>query len=187
MKPRFHLTTKGAVYRLNPQLVDWAFNLTRDVQLVDNEEITAMRNLYADYPNALMPPKVLKGDQLAAMTYWHGELLNDWANDWIQYWTGGEGNFVTSAMEDTGSLQSLTFLDAAGLVDIDRALVLRTGSNFTMQYPGISAAESLAGEKLSGKGYSAFIPSLEAAWLTGSPVVEELVDNWDTYRDQIPN
>ena len=178
---------EGAVYRLNPQLVDWAFNLTRDVQLVDNEEITAMRNLYTDYPNALMPPKVLKGDQLAAMTYWHGELLNDWANDWIQYWTGGAGNFVTSAMEDTGSLQSLTFLDAAGLVDIDRALVLRTGSNFTMQYPGISAAESLAGEKLSGKGYSAFIPSLEAAWLTGSPVVAELVDNWDTYRDQIPN
>ena len=178
---------EGAVYRLNPRLVDWAFNLTKDVQLVDNQEITAMRNLYSGFPNALTPPRVLKGDQLAAMTYWHGELLNDWANDWIDYWTNGAGNFVTSAMEDTGSLQSLTFLDQAGKVDINRVLVLRTGSNFTMQYPGITAAESLAGEKLSGKGYSAFIPSLEAAWLTGSPVVNAITQNWDKYQDQLPN
>jgi purine nucleoside permease len=105
----------------------------------------------------------------------------------MKYWTHGQGNFVTSAMEDTGSLQSLTFLDQAGRVDLDRVMVLRTGSNFTMQHRGITAAESVAGEKLSGKGYSAFIPALEAAWLTGSPVVNEIVDKWDQYRDQLPN
>ena len=177
---------EAAVYQLNPQLVDWAYNLTKEVQLIDNQEITAMRGLYNGFPNANTAPRVIKGDQLAAMTYWHGKLLNDWANDWMDYWTMGKGNFVTSAMEDTGSLQSLTFLDQAGRVDLRRVLVLRTGSNFTMQYPGITAAESLAGEKLSGKGYSAFIPAIEAAWLTGSPVVKELVDNWDLYQDQLP-
>jgi len=178
---------EGAVYQLNTQLVNWAYNLSREVQLMDNEEITAMRSLYHEYPNATTPPRVIKGDQLAAMTYWHGKLLNDWANHWMDYWTRGKGNFVTSAMEDTGSLQSLTFLDQAGRVDLDRVLVLRTGSNFTMQYQGITAAESLAGEKLSGKGYSAFIPALEAAWRTGSPVVNELVENWNLYRDQLPD
>jgi purine nucleoside permease len=90
-------------------------------------------------------------------------------------------------MEDTGSLQSLTFLDNAGLVDVDRVLVLRTGSNFTMQHAGITAAESLAGEKLKGAGYSAFIPAVEAAWKTGSPVVNELINNWEQYQHQLPN
>ena len=118
-----------------------------------------MRKQYRNYPNAMQPPKVMKGDQLAAMTYWHGKLMNDWANQWTQYWTKGAGNFVTSAMEDTGSMQSLTFLDNAGLVDVERVMVLRTGSNFTTQHSEITAAQSLAGEKLTGGGYSAFIPA----------------------------
>ena len=100
--------------------------------------------------------------------------------------SAGSGNFVTSAMEDTGSLQSLTFLHQAGKVDVNRVLVLRTGSNFTMQYPGITAAESLAGEKLKGGGYSAFIPAIEAAYSVGSTVVKELVDQWETYEQSIP-
>jgi len=178
--------TEGAVYRLNPELVNWAYQLTKDVQLIDNQEITAMRNQFTDHPNAMTPPRVMKGDQLAAMTYWHGEKMNHWANDWVKYWTGGQGNFVTSAMEDTGTLQSLTFLDKAGKVDVQRVLVLRTASNFTMQHPGITATQSLAGEKLEGAGYSAYLPSLEAAWLTGQPVVMELVENWSTYRQQLP-
>ena len=58
--------------------------------------------------------------------------------------------------------------------------MLRTASNFTMQYPGISADESLR-QKVKGKGYSAYIPSLDAVYRVGSKVVNELVDNWDKY------
>ncbi len=177
---------EGAAYRLNPGLVDWAYDLTKDIPLMDNPDIQHMRSLYEGYPQAQQPPMVMKGDQLAAMTYWHGKLLNDWANEWTRYWTDGTGNFVTSAMEDTGSLQALTFLDAADKVDVNRVLVLRTGSNFTMQYPGVTAAESLAGEKLKGGGYSAFVPAIEAAFNVGSTVVNELVDEWEVYGQQIP-
>ncbi len=178
--------SEGAVYQLNPTLVDWAYELTKDIPLMDNEEIQSMRAQYSDHPNAQTPPRVMKGDQLAAMTYWHGKLMNDWANQWTTYWTGGAGNFVTSAMEDTGSLQSLTFLDQAGMVDVNRVLVLRTASNFTTQHAGNSAAESLAGEKLKGGGYSAFIPAIEAAYGVGSVVVNELVENWDQFETQTP-
>lgn len=177
---------EGAVYQLNPQLVDWAYKLTKDVELLDNEEITAMRMQYINFPNAQKKPFVMKGDQLAAMTYWHGELLTEWANDWVKYWTKGEGNFVTSAMEDTGTAQALAFLHKAKKVDKNRFLVLRTASNFTMQHKGQTAYQSLAGEKLEGKGYSAFIPSLEAAYRTGSVVVEELVKNWSKYENTMP-
>ena len=178
--------SEGVVVRLDSQLVDWAYRLTKDIQLTDNEEIRKMREQYKGYAAAEMEPFVLKGDQLASATYWHGKLLNDWANDWVEYWTGGQGNFVTSAMEEMGTYHALARLDRAGKVDKNRLLVLRTASNFTMQWPGISAYQSLAGEKLTGKGYSAYIPSLEAAYLVGSPVVHRLVRDWATYKDNLP-
>ncbi|MEM7370543.1 MAG: purine nucleoside permease [Bacteroidota bacterium] len=177
---------EGAVYQLDPQLTEWAYQLTQHTQLEDTEEITALRAQYTQYPKAQLPPFVLKGDQLAASTYWHGRLLNDWANNWTSYWTREKGNFVTSAMEDTGTRQSLEFLQKAGRVDARRLMVLRTASNYTMQYQGIDAYTSLAGEKLGGSGYSAYIPALESAWRVGSTVVNELVTNWDQYKDHIP-
>ena len=103
----------------------------------------------------------------------------------MKYWSGGKGNFVTSAMEDTGTGQALEFLDNASKVAFNRYIVLRTASNFTMQYPGITAIESLTNER-NGKGYSAFIPSLEAAYRVGSVVVDSLVTNWPTYKAEIP-
>jgi purine nucleoside permease len=172
---------------LNPGLVHWAYDQTKDLKLADNEKIREMRQAYKQHPAAQQPPRVMMGDHLAAMTYWHGEKLNQWANDWVKYWTQGQGNFVTSAMEDTGTGQSLEFLGRAGRVDFSRFLVLRTASNFTMQHPGITAIQSLANEEHGqDKGYSAFLPALEAAYLTGSTVVNRLVNNWPTYRDKLP-
>ena len=173
---------EGAVYHLNPDLVNWAYELTKDVDLGDNEVISNFRALYKGYPNAQKPPQVLKGDQLAALTYWHGELMNNWANDWTKYWTNDQGNFVTSAMEETGTMQSLTFLSQSGKVNLNRVMVLRTASNYTMQYEGITAAESLSGEKLSDQGYTAYIPSLHSAFVVGSKVVNEITDNWEAFK-----
>jgi len=175
---------EGVVYRLNTELVDWAYDHTKNIVLQDSEILTNFRGLYHGFPNAQMPPKVLKGAQLAAMTYWHGELMNNWANKWVDYWSDGNANFMTSAMEETGTLQSLTFLSNAGKVDLDRILVLRTASNYTMQYEGVTAVESLSGEKLSAGGYTAFIPSLEAAFVVGSSVVNEIINHWDVFKDK---
>jgi purine nucleoside permease len=171
---------------LKPTLVQWAFELTKDVELTDNENIKNMREQYKGYKAAQMSPSVMIGTQLAASTYWHGEYFNSWANDWVNYWTESKGNFITSAMEEIGTWHSLERLDNINKVDKNRFLVLRTASNFTMQWPGISAYESLAGEKISGSGYSAYIPSLEAAYKVGSPVVLELCKNWAKYRTSLP-
>ena len=87
-------------------------------------------------------------------------------------------------MEDTGILQSLTFLDHAGRVDLDRAMVLRTVSNFDQPPIGLSAAESLKAN--AAHRYSAYMPALEAAYRVGNVVVSEIVTNWDRYQDHIP-
>ncbi len=88
----------------------------------------------------------------------------------LPYQTGGKGSYVTTAMEDTGTLQSLTLLAKAGKVDLNRVLILRTASNYDMPPPGVTAAENLARTKLGQ--YSAYLPALEAAWRVGNTVVE---------------
>ena len=175
---------EGESYHLNPGLVEWAYRLTKDVKLDDTDEMRKRREQF-DSPNARRPPFVLKGDTLSSMTFWHGKLLNQWANDWVNYHTDGKGNYVTTAMEDTGTLQALTFLDKARRVNRDRVLVLRTASNFDQQRPGISAAESLAETKIGQ--YGAYIPALEAAWRVGHVVVEELAGHWKRYERQAPS
>ncbi len=177
--------SEGEAYRLDSKLVEWAYRLTKDTPLADTEPMRKRRALYTGFPNAQQPPKVMKGDNLASMTYWHGKFLNQWANDWVKYFSDGTGNYVTTAMEDTGTMQSLTFLARAKRADAQRLLVLRTASNFDMQWPGGDAAESLSGEKL-GPGYSAYLPSLEAAHQVGSRVVHELVKNWAKYETTLP-
>src|SRR5262249_30441430 len=120
---------EGEAYHLNPALVDWAYRLTKDVKLDDTEAMRRRRDQYYS-PSARRPPFVLKGDTLSSTTFWHGKLLNEWANEWVKYQTDGKGSYVTCAMEDTGTLQATTFLDKAGRVNRERVLVLRAASNY---------------------------------------------------------
>lgn len=175
-------------YHLNPGLVKWAYGLTKDVRLDDSETLQKMRAVYRDFPEAQKPPRVMLGDHIAAMTFWHGKYLNDWANDWVKYWTGGKGNYVTSAMEDTGTGQSLVWLTKAGRADYNRYLVLRTASNYTMQPSGVTAVQNLtnAGKEV-GERYTAYVPALEAAYRTGIVVVDQLISHWKTYQITTPS
>jgi purine nucleoside permease len=174
---------EGEAYHLDPLLTEWAYHLTKDVVLDDNPDIRREREKFAG-ENARRPPFILKGDTLSASTFWHGKLLNQWAIDWVKYHTDGHGSYVTTAMEDTGTLQSLTWLAKAGKVDVNRVLVLRTASDYDQQPPGMTAAESLAATKI-GK-YVAYIPALEAAYRVGSRVVDEIAGNWGKYREVAP-
>jgi purine nucleoside permease len=62
-------------------------------------------------------------------------------------------------------------------------MVLRAGSNYTMQPPGVGAAENLLREN---DGYAGMEASLESLYLVGSVVIDELLANWDTYAETIP-
>lgn len=173
----------GEMFQANPALRDWAFELTKNAELVNPEALEETRALYTEHPNARRAPFVLTGGHIAAMTFWHGELMNDWANKWVAYWSDGATDFVTSAMEETGTYQALTYLDNIDRVDADRFLVLRGGSNYTMQPPGIGAAENLLKEN---DGYAGLGASLENIYIVGSMVIDELLANWDHYASNVP-
>ncbi len=173
----------GEMFQANPALRDWAFELTKDAELVNPPALSETNVLYTEHPNAQRPPFVLTGGHIAAMTFWHGKLMNDWANRWVLYWSDGATDFVTSAMEETGTYQALTYLDNIGRVDVDRFMVLRGGSNYTMQPPGIGAAENLLKEN---DGYAGLAASLENIYIVGSIVIDELLSDWDRYSVSIP-
>jgi purine nucleoside permease len=173
----------NAVFRLNPGLVDWAYKLTKDIALPDTAEMKA-RRIEFEGEVAHRSPFVLKGDNLSASTFWHGRLMNQWAHDWVHYMTGGAGTYAICGMEDTGTLQSLTFLANAHKVDLNRVLVLRTASNYDEQRVGIDAAESLAETKIAH--YSAYLPALDTAYRIGHVVLDSLVTNWADTRDRVP-
>ena len=172
-------------FALNGGLVAWAYGLTRDLALPDDAKLQAARQGYPDFPNAQRPPFVLRGDTLTADRFWIGAKMTDWARKWLPYWTRDEGRFTTSAEEDTGYMQALSFLAQAKRADLARVLDLRTGSDFTLPPAGTLAADFLKSE---AKGdYAAYGEAIEAAYLVGSPVVRELAGHWAHYRDAIPS
>ncbi|MGC1424521.1 MAG: purine nucleoside permease [Terracidiphilus sp.] len=173
----------GQVYELNAGLAQWAYNLTSNTPLADPDALKEIRSHF-DGDAAQRPPYVSIGDEISSSTYWHGKLSDAWASEWVSYFTAGKGQFATTAMEDTGTLQSLMYLAQAGRVDRQRILVLRTVSNFDQQPRGMTAADSLARQRIGA--YSAYLPSLEAAYTVGHAVVNELLTNWSSHMNKIP-
>lgn len=173
----------GQTYALNASLANWAFDLTRTVALDDTDKIKDARSHF-DGAAAGLPPQILLGDEVSSSTFWHGKLLDEWSSQWVPYMTGGQGVFATTAMEDTGTLQSLTKLAGAGRIDINRVMVLRTVSNYDRQPRGLNAAESLVVQHVGT--YAAYLPALEAAYRVGHAVVAELLSHWERYESTVP-
>ena len=174
-------TVETISYDLNSQLAHWAYELTRDHAVEDTPEMKEFRERYDGYPNARKPPFVAMGDTLGASTYWHGDYLNEWANDWVTLHAGEDANMVTSNMEDNGTLTALHRLEQGGHVDTDRVMLLRTVSNYTFPPPGEDAAWSTTAPYPNDGE-----PAYEAAFQLGNRVVQTLVGDWETYRNRIP-
>ena len=132
---------------------------------------------------------MLKGDNLGTTRYWHGKLATEWAEKWVVYWTEGRGRLVTSTMEDNGTLRALKNLDRAGKIDWSRVLLLRTGSNYTMQAPdGQTALQSFTGEGGGGERmFPGYIASLRSLQRAGSLVISEIVSRWEKYASSPPS
>jgi purine nucleoside permease len=169
------------VFELSEPLVDWAFDLTKDADLGDSAGIAEYRALFDGMPLAQRPPFVTVGDTLSASTYWHGRNLNTWANDWVKAYAGKDANFMTSNMEDSGTMTAINRLAREDIVDAERVLVLRTASNYTMPPPGKTAQWSRTMPYPDGGQ-----PALESAFIVGNIVVQALLAGWDEYERHPP-
>jgi len=170
-------------YNLNPSLVDWAYQLTKDVTISDTAALSASRAPYKGFSNALQKPSVSKGDSMGADHFWSGAIMTKWAEDWVRLYTRGTGSLAVADCEDQGIVLAINQLDRLGRVDAKRLLILRTVSNFTMPPPGVAAEKFLFDDLASSPGY---LPALDANYRVGSVVVSALLKNWDRYKNQTP-
>ncbi len=171
---------RSNLYSLNPKLATWAFQQTRNLKLGDDPVVADFRAGFTGFPNAQRPPFVLLGDTFASDYYWHGVIMTQYANDWVSLYTGGQGNFVMTEMEDSGFMEALERLDKMHRVDGQRVMVLRTGSNYSMPRPGHSSVESVTAPYIGSR------LALESAWLCGSTVLHQILDHWETTATRIP-
>lgn len=169
-------------FPLNRSLVDWAYRLTRDVKLIDSDELASRRRLYSG--EGARPPFVFEGATLTSVRFYFGTHHNDHARRWVDYWTGGQDVYAMSNEEDSAIVATLNQLAGTGRVDINRVLVLRAADNYTIPPPEVTAMEQLASSARSGP--PGVPEALENLYRVGSPVVRYLVDNWATTRDKVP-
>lgn len=167
------------LYELNGRLAHWAFLETQGIRIPDNEAMRKSREGWDGYPNAGKVPAVLEGDSFASDTYWHGKVMTQYAEDWVKLWTGGRGHFAMTNMEDSAIAEAMLRLDRMGRVDYKRLMVLRVGSNYSMEKPGMTAIQSVSSPYIKSTAF-------EATWLVGSAVAHELTANWSVYKERIP-
>jgi purine nucleoside permease len=173
------LAYRTEVFQLNEDLLQWALALSKGAELNDNATARAYRHHYRQAA-ARRPPSVIQCDTAAGDTYWHGDLLGRRAEKWTALLTDGKGRYCTTQQEDNASYEALKRGAAAGLLDLHRVAVLRTGANFDRPYVGQTAYASLQAK--SG-GYNPALNNIVAA---GTPLISEIVAHWDRWSSGIP-
>lgn len=174
-------TLNTVSFSLNSSLAQWAYQTTKNIKLPDYPGIKKYRSLFSSYPNAQKPPFVTRGDTLSSSTYWHGKYLNQWANDWLKLYAGEDANFMTTNMEDSGTLTALTRLARKNIIDDKRIMILRTVSNYSMAPKDKPTSWSVTAPYPDDG-----LPAIEAAYTVGNIVIKKLLENWKTYRTEIP-
>jgi len=162
------------VYRLNEDLLQAAFRLTRDADLVDSDAAKTYRVKYSE-PAATAPPQVSICDTISSDTWWHGARLGGAMEAYARLVSNGEANPCTTQQEDNATLTALKRGADAGLIDFNRIAVLRTASNFDREAPGQSAAESL---RARSGGY---LPSVANAHRLSAKLANAIVEDWGTW------
>lgn len=167
------------VYHLNEALTEKAYQLSKDVELADDETAKTYRAHYASAP-ANGAPLVSICDTVSGDTWWHGKSFSDAMNDWAKLLTDGKANYCTTQQEDNATLTALSRGAAMGRIDMDRIAVLRTASNFDQPHEGQAPDASLNAQS------GGFGIALENAYRVGSKLTDAIVGNWDAWKDGVP-
>jgi purine nucleoside permease len=179
------IDTRGTVVRMNPRLMRWAYEQTKDVQLEQTEAMRRVSARFRGFPKAQERPGVGVGANLTTEAFWHGARMDAWAHRWVRYETDGRARFATTAENDSGAIVALSALTKAGRADWNRAMLLRTASNFDRQPAGMTAEASANSEK-HGE-YTGYLPALEAAYRVGERVVQAIEGGWAGYAERLPS
>ena len=167
------------VYRLDEDLLQAAYKLSKDTALSDSDAAKAYRARYSAGP-AAAPPAVTICDTVSSDTWWHGAKLGEAMAAYAKLITDAAAEPCTTQQEDNATLTALKRAADAHLLDFRRIALLRTASNFDREAPGQTAAESLAAKS------GGYLPSVANAYRVGGGLAHAIVANWDAWREGPP-
>ncbi|WP_245645197.1 purine-nucleoside phosphorylase [Pseudonocardia acaciae] len=150
------------VFRLNQDLVNRAYELTKALPLMDTPEAQENRTHYPG--QATQKPFTAVCDTMTGDNYWAGAELSEEAEYITAIWTKNDGRYCTTQMEDSAVATVLARHGALG-----RYLSLRTASDFDQPYAGQSVRDVLS--KFPGAQAAA-----ENAYRVGSAVAHNLLE-----------
>ncbi|KAL6407948.1 putative purine nucleoside protein [Ilyonectria robusta] len=166
------------VFELNEALRDAAFDFASKATLNDTAGAQEYRSKYEagcpDYDAATKSPSLIKCDALTSDVFFSGNLLGEAFEDVTSLWTNGMGTYCMSAMEDNAILEVLVRFHAHKLVDFNRAILLRTGSNFDRPPPEVDAFAHLRGNHLNGVDIA-----VANIYLAGIEILKGILGGWD--------
>jgi purine nucleoside permease len=171
----------AAVFKLDEDLVQAAYALSKDVVLDDSAAARQFRMNYTSAP-ANQPPKVIRCDVVSSDTWFAGTALNARARDWTKLLTNGDGIYCMSAQEDNATLEVLARGAVAGKVDMKRVAVVRTASDFGAPYEGQTDADALVNSMQQG----GLAPSTANLFKAAGPLIKAVVTDWVTWQKGVP-
>ncbi|WAO93603.1 Hypothetical protein NCS54_01115400 [Fusarium falciforme] len=172
------ITYGTEVFELNARLQDEAYDLASKAELSDADGPRQYRSLYVrmgeSYMAASRPPSVVKCDTATSDVYYSGSRLSEAFENTTSVWTNGTGVYCMSAQEDNALLEVLVRAAIEKLVDFERVIVLRSGSNFDRAPLNRSDLEHLTDSQQNG-----FSIAIDNIYNAGVKIVEGIVENWD--------
>ncbi|WP_280382049.1 purine-nucleoside phosphorylase [Nocardia wallacei] len=165
-----HSKPSTQVYELDGRLVDAVYRNTKGVELADSPDAAQAR---AAYPQQQGDPKptVVQCDTATGDNFFNGPAASARAAHIVGLYSGGQGRYCTTQMEDNGTAAAL---QRAG--KLDRYVSLRTASNFDQPHPGQTVGQAL--DAVENGGYSPGFPlSIENAYRVGLAAADYLMQH----------
>lgn len=163
-------------YQLNPSLLEWTLDLSREVSLKDSASAQRYRQRYPN-KEARRDPKVNYGTHMTGDTFFHGPGLSNEAQYIAQLYEADD--YVITEMEATAIAQVLD-----RTVGTKRLMSLRGAVNFDQGHPKESTLDHL--DPAPGETAGGFEETVENIMLVGSKVTDHIVKNWQIWQHGIP-
>lgn len=163
---------------LPKSILRWAEEAAKNTPLATDSLAHNEGERYRELPGASADPGVQVGAILSAVRFWHGSLMNQWAREWVDFFTSGEATFLASSMEDSGTLYAFRYLCERGLAHPEQILLIRAISNFTCPPSGESAVSTLLDHE-----EEAHMPGYDLALENGYRVTSSIIRRWLSQAD----
>lgn len=164
------------VHQLNADLVAWGTALSSDIALKDSDDARAYRTRYPDEA-ARAAPSVKTGTHMTGDTFFHGPGLSEEAQYIARLY--GADDYLVTEMEDNAIAQVIDRLHGT-----DRIAAIRGAVNFDQGNPDETTLQHL--DPAPGETAGGFAEAVENIALVGAPLVDQIVANWDSWKDGVP-